>query len=722
MPSRIAIPIKRWFWVALLLTACALQLKAQGEEVLTIDKVTSTLVGRPFEKTTGEIRLRLLRGTAPSPHDSVSLTVVDNAEEIQLDRADGETDAEGMVTFRNVVVMPESHLLAARHTLQLRLRAPGQLVDDPKLTLVLLPVRKVSLTAEISDSATFVIGAPMRWSVHVASTGENILPVEGVRVIVTLPDGLRSEKSSGPSGDAVFDSVVIHSPRLGLRKLLLQAPAFEHAPASLNVVLKNGVPDSMGFTSALPANYRVGQLLSFVVAVHDEFKNPSRTTVTIDAGGAGGSLRKSDTDTTKKVVSATDASGLAAFQDLRYIGPAGDVALVASAGTASATEVLHVHAGPPARIVIIDTPPTRIVADSALSGAPSVQVQDEFGNPVRDVPIRVTLCQNRLGTDCGIDKIVGAAACGKDAEYGARVDEANALRRSMWQTMGYVFTRIQTSEDVRRERLEGLIYECTRPLGFLKGRLVQSTDTTGTASFPDLVFVGPSGRYRLGFDFAKDTMKGSVKSPLMIYNGDQTYNRNFAIISAIKSVAGVSPANEFFDIRFRFRIRGSLSVMLNSDVALARQSFEDSTGVVGKQDRLIDAALAVNYERPKVDPQTSVPERAPFVGAHLRVFTTVPYIGVHAGSIELAHSKFQGSFLYVGYSRSLDRLPVNQDGVIIRPSKNNILIDAFVRSSDIDFFKFLNIRAGFMIPMLDRGRRPVSRLVVSVPIGGLISF
>jgi hypothetical protein len=122
-----------------------------------------------------------------------------------------------------------------------------------------------------------------------------------------------------------------------------------------------------------------------------------------------------------------------------------------------------------------------------------------------------------------------------------------------------------------------------------------------------------------------------------------------------------------------------------------------------------------------LDAMTDTPERFLYVGAQVRLFNTVPYYGAQLGSVELARSLFNGSSLSIGYITPLEMMPVSIDGDVFRPARNNIAIDGFLRSSGFDFLKFLNVRGTVIVPW-DRGRRPVSRIALAVPVGGLITF
>jgi hypothetical protein len=140
--------------------------------------------------------------------------------------------------------------------------------------------------------------------------------------------------------------------------------------------------------------------------------------------------------------------------------------------------------------------------------------------------------------------------------------------------------------------------------------------------------------------------------------------------------------------------------------------------------RLVDASAMLNWtpDLLKVtDALSDAPERYLFIGAQTRLFNTVPYAGAHMGVVELAKSPFYGSMMVASFVTPLQLMAVKVDNEVFRPARSNIALDAFLRSDGIDFLKFLNIRGTVIIP-LEKGRRPASRIVLAVPVGGLKSF
>ena len=204
------------------------------------------------------------------------------------------------------------------------------------------------------------------------------------------------------------------------------------------------------------------------------------------------------------------------------------------------------------------------------------------------------------------------------------------------------------------------------------------------------------------------------------YDPNWSLNRNYVSIGAIKSIAGATPENEFFDIRFRFRLTDRLVTVSSVDLSLTSRTSTDS--VRSNQRALTEAtALFAFAFAARRDPVTEAPERQLLVGALWKVFNTIPYAGVWLGSEELTGSAFEGSAFGVGLVGSLYETPVVIDRETVRPQRLNVLADFYVRSADVPFFRLLNFRGTVLLP-LARGIPMTSRIAILVPIDGLFTF
>ncbi len=261
----------------------------------------------------------------------------------------------------------------------------------------------------------------------------------------------------------------------------------------------------------------------------------------------------------------------------------------------------------------------------------------------------------------------------------------------------------------------------------ISGQTSAETDANGIAQFDSLKIVGPSGSYRLQYVVRYQKAGGGSDSAMtwsqtIRHNPDRNSNQSFVVVSAIKTISGVAPKNEFFDLRFRFRFSQNLFGLGQVDFGLSGTG--DS--VHSTQHELTEAAVSLNkvvwtYK----DLEIGRVERALYVGPTLVVFNTLPYVGIQFGSIEHAGSAFQGSSMQVAVLSRLSPDTNFVGGDTLFAAKQNLYASFFVRSSTIAFFKALNLRGGVVLPFDFghlKGGRLSTRLVVSVPVGSIDFF
>jgi len=403
--------------------------------------------------------------------------------------------------------------------------------------------------------------------------------------------------------------------------------------------------------------------------------------------------------TSKSVYLANDSTksgpdGIAMFDALRVSGPAGEVQLLAVSGTIRfALPRFQLVAGPAARIIIVDEPSLKVVAGKPLAKAPRVRVEDVDGNILVKEEISVSIISDTAG---------------------ARVDSPKDSTSTVMDTIMY----------------GGGICRKVRPLGTLSGITTRPSDADGIVEFKDLTFSGRCGRYRLRFSPSRDTMNPlSVESGLLSYDAERAMDRNFVEIAAIKTLAGEVPKNEFFALRFKFRLTGpterhprlaTFFAMSAIDVALSNRESKDSVG--SKQEYLTEASFSFNWQMWKWrDEATDIPDRSTFLGAVGKVFNTIPYAGIQVGAVEMGGSPFEGSFLSAALLHSLYETPVVVEGSTVRPQPMNLYLEFHIRSATIDFFKILTIRGGVLLPF-GHGVPMTSRIAIMVPLQTLQSF
>ncbi len=357
----------------------------------------------------------------------------------------------------------------------------------------------------------------------------------------------------------------------------------------------------------------------------------------------------------------TDDRGVVAFHELTVYGPVGDLSVIAIAGEVTAGPFkVRLVAGEARRLLVLSQPPRRAIADSLLRFTFRLRVLDAAGNPLDRTEVRVT----------------------------------PVLRETIGSSSG-----------------------CTGEPA-LSGLTLKKSGDEGEVAFDSLGFSGCPGRYVLMASLT-GYLTDTVASNPFEYDPDVSLDRNYMAISAIKSIAGEVPDDEFFDIRFRFRLSRQVFVMATSDVALTSRT---SDSVRSSQRKLTEASLALNVRlHTRTDRQSGVPERSLFTGVAVKVFNTTPYAGVVFGAVESAGSPFQGSNLTVGYVVALYSTPFIVHGSTIRPQRHNLLADFLIRSESIDFFKSLNIRGSILLPFA-HGEPLASRIGIAVPVGTLHLF
>lgn len=624
-------------------------------------------------------------GNAPLKGSTVTLDLRDSAGVLATDSATTVTDVRGIASFTHLQVRSlANRVYASQITLHMAIRVDGEgTTGDTVIAFALTPPAIATMTLQRLP-ATAALLVPFDLSALVTSPiGGVPVPVVGARVQLALPDGQSIPATTDASGEADFAAVTIRKAVLGKRDLRL-AIATPAAAASGSIVLSAGEVAAVTFGSASASKIAVGKTFTLVVQAHDSFGNPvaSRTELSAD--------RTTATFTPPLDTVAIDTvTGVRTWAGT-YRGPSGSVQFTARVG--NTIGVLNVAASPGGvtQLKVVEDVAGRFVADSILERALVIRVEDAGGNGVSATRVNMALCKL---PDLANDSLLTAF---------------NAAVRNVQQ-------------GDCSSHFDGITKDA-RPTPFIRGTQSRISDTSGLARFDSLRIVGPSGRYQ--FKVTSEACSCVVSSGVMDFNANDAYDRSFAIISAIKSVAGTEPNGEFFDIRFQLRLRPWLHAFVHTDIPITRKSTSD-TNVTSPERDVADAEGTLNFSIAKGqvnDRLTEAPDRVPYLGIGMRIFNTVPYFEAHLGNIELAHSMLYGSSLSFGYARVVDNTPVKVGDEIFRPSNHNILIEGFLRSSGIDFFKYLNIRASIMIPLWANGRRPTSRVVIAVPIGGLIPF
>ncbi len=623
---------------------------------------------------TEPLQLAVSSGGSPLSAASVALVLQSSTNMWVLRHRSASTDSVGRVRIDGIEVLQPRSVLASDTILIARVRVNGVLLDSPSVPIDVSAPESLSLDVVSPAETQIQIGAPFGMRVRVtAASAAGATVARNALIRVILPSGLQQVAATNDVGEVNFESLVLRNVKPGEVSLRFELEGRAKSPISWVAQARTGPPYRLQIERSLAPAYAVGRPFPLVVKLFDEAGNPVTANVLIQLRAADGLLSGGkDEPRMPYLERTTNEEGEARFMTTSLFASQGKTQLVASAGPAKDSIEIEVLNGVPHRMIVLQEPPSVIIPDTVFSDTASVLVQDIAGNPLSGVAVRVSLIRESKSS-------------------GKRDKQSSA-----------------------------------RPIQ-LRGVRNRRTGADGIATFPGLSFVGPGdSSYQLHFLLADNVSKEvAATSNQMAYSPIDAYDRNFVIVSGIKSVSGVIPAQEFFDIRFRFRFSPRVHVLLHSDVGLQRKSTSDTVEVKSSQERLVDAGVWFNFTHQgwvMSDPLTDAPERYAYAGAHVRVFATVPYLGLHLGSVELAKSKFYGSTANLGVAMPTERIPVRVDGVVISPSRVNLSFDAFLRSDGIDFFKFLNIKGTLLIPIGERGRRPISRIVIAVPIGGLVQF
>jgi hypothetical protein len=204
------------------------------------------------------------------------------------------------------------------------------------------------------------------------------------------------------------------------------------------------------------------------------------------------------------------------------------------------------------------------------------------------------------------------------------------------------------------------------------------------------------------------------------------------LISAIKSISGEIPENEFFALNWRVNYSPLFFTMANVDIALsnARQAAGTSQdSIVSPSSKLTEAGISTNLDVSALldAGHRESYKRTMFVGAITKIFNTEAYYGVVGGSVELHESPFFSSYFFSGYLRRFfpvtPRTDVRENGK--RLADDNLYAEFLIHSSEVNFFRYLAVKGGVLVPLLGRNGTFDDiqfRITIAVPVGQPITF
>ena len=503
------------------------------------------------------------------------------------------------------------------------------------------------------------------------------IPVANAPVEVDLHGGnnFTAPVASSVAGIATFpDDTLSSASASGTRRIRVRIGGVTR---SIDIPVGAGILTTI--TSSQASTQKIGEPFAILATLRDaNAHGVCQASQLVVRASASAGIVKQDKNVVPSFVTKCDSPETAIIQGLVYEGRPGDVTFTFEAGGITGSTRATMVSGPAARMRVLQAPPTHIAPDDTkpLTPAPQLRLEDRFGNPVADEEILAHLeCVNRK--------------------------------------------------------------PCDAQLG---GTVRLTTNAAGIVSYDKMTFTGREEKYRFCFEDVSNGQGSLCANPTSemaqrseaTYDVDREFNKGFVIVSAIHSLAGTNqPDNEFFDIRFRFRLPGGFSAQVASDLSVQRASTSDSTTVKSNQRYVTDAAALLNWSGignigkrvlRVTDPRNDALDRLLALGAQARIFAGVPYYGVHASDVEMRNSMFFGSSLTVGYIRPLSYLPIKVPGnTVVSPTQNNIVTEAFLRSDSMPFLQHMNVRATFLLPF-DIARRVQSRIAIAVPIGGITEF
>lgn len=204
------------------------------------------------------------------------------------------------------------------------------------------------------------------------------------------------------------------------------------------------------------------------------------------------------------------------------------------------------------------------------------------------------------------------------------------------------------------------------------------------------------------------------------------------LISAIKSISGEIPENEFFALNWRVNYSPSFFTMANVDIALSnaqQTAGAPADSVASPSSKLTEAGISANLDvSALLDARHRDSfKRTMFVGAITKIFNTEAYYGVVGGSVELHESPFFSSYFFSGYLRRF--FPVTPQTNVRESGKrladDNLYAEFLIHSSEVNFFRYLAVKGGVLVPLLGRNGTFDDiqfRITIAVPVGQPITF
>ncbi len=319
------------------------------------------------------------------------------------------TNAGGLATFSNLVLNT-----SGSYTIKATSSGLGN-VNSNSFTVNPATAVKVAFVQQptTTTAGSAISPAP---TVQVEDTFGNAVPGSGVTVTMSpngfsLTGGSTTSATTNAGGLATFSNLVTNTAGSGYT---LTAASSGLGTVNSNTFTVNaGTPTKLVFTSTVSGNHSVTSSANvgpFQVQAQDSFNNP----VTNTNAAATVSLSSSSTGTTfftttsggssasaVTIANASSSSPTFFYADTKAGSPTITASVTINGTLVSGTTNGFTMTPGGANKVAFVQQPTTTTAGNAISPAPTVQVEDTFGNPVADSGATVTMSVNGSGAFTG---------------------------------------------------------------------------------------------------------------------------------------------------------------------------------------------------------------------------------------------------------------------------------------------------------------------------------
>ena len=203
-------------------------------------------------------------------------------------------------------------------------------------------------------------------------------------------------------------------------------------------------------------------------------------------------------------------------------------------------------------------------------------------------------------------------------------------------------------------------------------------------------------------------------------------NPCFFYIGAIKSIAGIKPSTELFDIFIKFNYWKGLFSFASIDFAFTEETDDEETDDEAKVtiSNLTELSFSLNYDLNKL---LKLQDRHIFLGFNIKVFDNDPYLGVHFGSLETNKALFS-SYIMIGYLRRGYSINQEENAILDKKEfKHNLFIEFALHSPKLPFIQNIRLKGGILLPFRDKNGSPDEndikfRITIEIPLGRVIRF